>query len=174
MYPLEGPLGPLLPEHISEFVVGIVLLIVVFLVVWKVVTPRFETMYAERTDAIRGELDRADQAQAEAKAALALYREQLAHAEDEAAAIREAAKASGAQIQAEARERAEEEASRILTTARTQADAERTSAMETLRKDVGSMATALAGKILGESLEDDARVKRTVDSFIVSLNQGSA
>ena len=174
MYPLEGPLGPLLPEHMSEFVVGIVLLIVIFLVVWKVVVPRFETMYTERKDAIEGELGRADQAQAEANAALALYRERLASAEDEAAAIRDAAKASGAQIQAEARAKAEEEASRILTTARAQADAERTSAMETLRKDIGSLATVLASKILGESLEDDARVKRTVDSFIVSLGQGSA
>jgi len=175
MYPLEGtgPLGPLLPEHISEFVVGIVLFIIVFFFVKKIVVPRFETMYAERADEIRGGIDRAEQAQAEAQAALADYRERLAHAEDEAAQIRDAAKATGAQIQAEMRTKAEEDAARIVHSARTQVEAEKVQAIDSLRKDVGTMATVLAGKILGESLTDDVRVKKTVDSFITTLSEDS-
>jgi hypothetical protein len=35
------------------------------------------------------------------------------------------------------------------------------------------MATVLAGKILGETLTDDARVKKTVDSFITTLSEDS-
>ena len=176
MYPLEGtgPLGPLLPAHISEFVVGVVLFGIIILVVWKVVVPRFETMYTERADAIRGGIDRADQAQAEAEAALAAYRDKLAEAEDEAARIRDAAKATGAQIEAEMRTKAEQDAARIVNSARTQVEAEKSLAMDSLRKDVGTMATTLAGRILGESLDDDARVKRTVDSFIVSLTEESS
>ncbi|MCL2736918.1 MAG: F0F1 ATP synthase subunit B [Propionibacteriaceae bacterium] len=175
MNPLEGtgPLGPLLPEHISEFVVGIVLFIIICLIVWKVIVPRFETMYAERTESIRGGIDRAEQAQAEAEAALAQYRQRLATADDEAAKIREAAKQAGAQIQADMRTQAEQDAARIVSSARVQVEAEKTAAIETLRKDVGTMATTLAGKILGESLDDDARVSRTVDSFISSLSEDS-
>ncbi|MDR0285893.1 MAG: F0F1 ATP synthase subunit B [Propionibacteriaceae bacterium] len=169
MTPLEGPLGPLLPEHISEFVVGIILFVIIYLVVRKVVVPRFETMYADRTAAISGGMEKAEQAQAEAQAALAAYKQKMAGADDEAAQIREAAKATGAQIQAEMRTEAEQEASRIVTTARAQVDAERSHAVEALRKDVGTMATVLAGKILGESLDDDARVARTVDGFIATL-----
>jgi F-type H+-transporting ATPase subunit b len=165
-----GPLGPLLPSHISEFVVGLVLFAIIYLVVWKVVMPRFETMYTDRADEIRGGIERAEQAQDEAAKALAVYKEKLANADDEAAKIRDAAKATGAQIEAESRQKAEEEASRIVNSARVQVEAERNSAMDDLRKDVGSMATSLAGKILGESL-DETRVKKTVDSFISSLGK---
>lgn len=171
---LEGPLGPLLPEHWPEFIVGIVLFGVIVLVMWKIVVPRFEKLYVARHDAIQGELDRADQAQTEAKAALAAYRQRLADAETEAARIRDAAKASGEQIQADLTHKAEQEASRIVTTARAQVEAEKAQAIESLRKDVGMMATTLAGKILGESLQDDTKVAATVDSFIDSLAEGSA
>ena len=175
MYPLEGtgPLGPLLPEHISEFVVGIVLFIIIYIVVRKVVVPRYETMYKQRDDEIRGGIERAEQAQAEAEKALATYNQRLANAEDEAAKIRDAAKATGVQIQAEMRAKAEEDASRIVISARTQVEAEKVQAIDSLRKDVGAMATVLAGKILGETLTDDARVKKTVDSFITTLSEDS-
>jgi F-type H+-transporting ATPase subunit b len=167
-----GPLGPLLPEHFSEFVVGLVLFGIIIFVVWKVIVPRFEKMYTDRTDEIRGGVERAEQAQEEAAQALAVYKEKLANADDEAARIRDAAKATGAQIEAEMRLKAEEEASRIVNSARVQVEAEKSLAIEDLRKDVGSMATTLAGKILGDNL-DDAQVKKTVDSFIGSLNQDS-
>ncbi|MDR0487859.1 MAG: F0F1 ATP synthase subunit B [Propionibacteriaceae bacterium] len=175
MYPLEGtgPLGPLLPAHISELVVGLVLFAIIIFVVWKVIVPRFETMYTERADAIRGGIERAEQAQDEAAQALAAYREKLATADDEAARIRDAAKATGTQIEAEMRSKAEDDAARIVNSARAQVEAEKSLAMESLRKDVGQMATTLAGRILGESLDDDARVKKTVDSFIVSLSEDS-
>ncbi len=169
-----GPLGPLLPDHISEFVVGIILFFVIFVVVRKVVMPRMEKMYTQRVDDIQGGIDRADQAQAEAQAALAEYRAKLASAEEDAAQIRETAKAAGSRIQAELRAKAEDEASRIVTSARVQVEAERAQAVESLRKDVGGMATSLAGKILGESLDDDLRVKQTVDSFIDSLDKEPA
>jgi len=175
MYLLEetGPLGPLLPSHISEFVVGIVLFLIILLVMKKVVVPRFEKMYTERTEAIRGGMDKAEQAQADAQAALEKYRQRLATAEDEAAKIRDAAKAEGSQIQADLRNKAEQDADLIVMNARAQVAAERSQAVESLRKDVGTMATTLAGRILGESLEDDTRVRKTVDTFISSLSEDS-
>ncbi|MCL2482633.1 MAG: F0F1 ATP synthase subunit B [Propionibacteriaceae bacterium] len=173
MYPLEGsgPLGPLLPDHPSEFIVGIVLFFVIFVVIWKVIMPRFEKLYDERTDSIRGGIERAESAQHDAEVALAQYRAKLATAEDEASKIRDEAKKAGVAIQADMRAQAQEEAARIVAAARVQIDAERSEAMESLRKDVGSMATTLAGRILGEALDDDTRVRRTVDSFIYSLSK---
>src|SRR5450756_2354899 len=102
MIPLEGtgPLGPLLPDHPSEFIVGIVLFFIILGVVWKKVVPTFEATYAARVDAIRSGIERAENAQAEAHAALEKYRSQLATAKDEASRIREDAKNAGAQIQA--------------------------------------------------------------------------
>lgn len=164
-----GPLGPLLPEHPSEFVVGIVLALLITVVVAKKVVPAFEATYAERADQIRGGIERAEQAQAEANAARAQYQAQLADARGEAAKIREEAKAAGAQVLAEMREQASAEASRILAAARAQIEAERAQARAELQREIGSLATQLAGKIVGEALDDDARAQRTVDRFLADL-----
>ena len=114
-------------------------------------------------------MNEAKQAQAEAKAALDKYNAQLAEARQEAAKIREDAREQGAQIIAEMREQANAEAERIVTHARTQIDAERAQAVASLRSEVGTMATTLAGRIVGESLEDEARQRRTVERFLADL-----
>ncbi len=175
MTPLEGtgPLGPLLPDHPSEFIVGIVLFFVILAVVWKRVVPTFEEMYTRRADAIRGGIERAEKAQAEAQAALEQYRSQLATAKDEASKIREDAKNAGAQVQADMRTAATSESARIVQAGRAQVEAERATAREELRREVGTLATQLAEKIVGESLTDDARSQRTIDRFIADLDPAS-
>jgi len=165
-----GPLGPLLPDSPAEFIVGIVLLGIIWVVVAKKVVPMFEALYTARADAIRGGIERAEQAQAEAKAALEQYREKLNTAKDEASRIREDAKNAGAQIQAELRTAATAESARIVQAGHAQVDAERAAARDHLRRDVGGLATTLAEKIVGEALTDDARAQRTVDRFIADLD----
>ena len=46
--------------------------------------------------------------------------------------------------------------------------------MNELKGEVGGMATTLAGKIVGESLDDDDRALRTVDRFLADLEQAGA
>ncbi|HET9127919.1 MAG TPA: F0F1 ATP synthase subunit B [Propionibacteriaceae bacterium] len=162
-------LGPLLPEYPSEFIMGFLLMVVVWLVLRAKVVPMFEQMYVERADQIQGGIERAEKAQAEAEAALASYRAQLETAREEAAKIREDAKAQAAQFLVEQRERATAEAARLLEQARHQIEAERVQAAEQLRSEVGGLATTLAGKVIGESLADDARAKATIDRFIAEL-----
>lgn len=157
----------------SELVLGLVVFGIVVFAIWKFVVPNFEKAYAERTAAIEGGIEEAQAAQKEAKAALDQYTEQLAGARHEAAAIREEAKEQGAQIIAELRAQAQAEAERITTTAHAQVEAERAQAMAQLKGEVGSMATTLAGRIVGESLEDDARQKRTVERFIAELEESA-
>lgn len=171
MLPLEGtgPLGPLLPEHIVEFVIGLVLFGIIWFIVATKVVPVFEATYAERADAIRGGMDRAEKAQADAAAALAEYRARLEDAQGEAAKIREDAKNAAALMAADLREQAHAEAKRIVDAARTQVEAERKQAMTELTAQVGGLATQLAEKIVGESLADDARAQRTVDRFLTDL-----
>ena len=43
--------------------------------------------------------------------------------------------------------------------------------MVSLRNEVGALATTLAAKIVGESLDDDARSNRVVDRFLADLEQ---
>ena len=45
--------------------------------------------------------------------------------------------------------------------------------MNSLRTEVGTLATSLAGKIVGEALNDDARSNRVVDRFLADLEAQS-
>ncbi len=164
--------NPLVPE-LPEIILGLVVLGILFFLVRTFVVPNFEKAYAERTAAIEGGIEEAKSAQKEAQAALEQYTAQLADARHEAARIREEAKEQGAQIIAEMRAQAQEEAARITATAHAQVEAERSQALAQLKSEVGSLATDLAGRIVGESLEDEARQRRTVERFITEL-EGSA
>jgi F-type H+-transporting ATPase subunit b len=161
---------PIIP-HPAELVIGLIFFGIVYWVMAKYVVPRLETMYAERTAAIEGGIEKAEKAQAEASAALEEYREQLSHARAEAGRIREEARAQAAQIVAELREQGQAERDRIIAAAEQQVAAERQQAVVQLRSDVGRLATDLASRIVGESLEDSARQSRVVDRFLDELEQ---
>jgi F-type H+-transporting ATPase subunit b len=164
----EDEPNPLLP-HTSELIVGTVAFVLLFLFLRAKVFPVFEKTYAERRDAIEGGMERAKTAEEEAKETLARYREQLADARHEAARLREEAREQGQAIIAEMREQAQGEARRITESAHQQIEADKATALVQLRTQVGSLATDLAGRIVGESLEDDARQRRVVDRFLDEL-----
>jgi len=168
----EEDLNPLIP-HTAEIILGLVVFALLFFIVAKKIVPLFEKAYAERTAAIEGGIEDAQRTQKEADEALATYNAQLADLRSEAASIREEAKEQAAQIKAEARAEAQAEAERIVSTAHAQIEAERAQVVAQLKGEVGSLATDLAGRIVGESLEDDDRQKRTVERFIAEL-EGSA
>lgn len=172
MFPLETEgidLGPLLPEHLSEVIAGIVLLLVIWWVVAKKVVPVFEKTYAERTEEISGGIEKAEAAQRQASEALAEYTAQLATARAEASRIREDAKVQAVTIAAEIKEQAHADSARMIASATAQIEAERAQVVHQLRAEVGGLATQLAGRIVGESLEDDERARRSVDRFIADL-----
>ncbi len=162
---------PLIP-HIPELIFGFVMLAIVYFVVSKKVVPNIERAYAERTAAIEGGMKQAEEAQAQAAAALQNYEAQLAEARTEANTIREQAREEGASIIAEMRAQAGAEATRITESAKRQIEAERQQAIVSLRQEVGAMSTSLASKIVGESLEDEVRQKGIVDRFLAELESG--
>ena len=160
--------NPLLPSW-PEFIIGTILFVLVFGVLSKMAMPSIQQTLTQRTEAIEGGLAQADEAQAEAKALLEQYRQQLAEARHEAARLREEAREQGAQIIAEMREQAQAEARRITEAAQAQIQAERQQALTALRTEVGTLATDLASRIVGESLTDEARQSRMVDRFLDEL-----
>jgi F-type H+-transporting ATPase subunit b len=165
----QDPLVPTWPE----LIIGTIVFVVVFGILGKMLLPRISTMLAEREDKIEGGLNRADEAQAEAAAVLQQYRQQLEDAKHEASRMREEAREQGAQIIAEMRERAEAESRRITESAQAQIEAERQQALISLRAEVGTLATDLASRIVGESLTDHVRQSRTVDRFLDGLQAQS-
>jgi F-type H+-transporting ATPase subunit b len=161
---------PILPEW-GELAFGIITFAIFYFIVARWVVPRLERIFAERTAAIEGGIAKAEQAQAEAAAALEEYQRELQSARAEAGRIREDARVEAAQIGAELRQRAQEEAARITTAAQQQIQAERQQALVQLRGEVGRLAVDLASRIVQESLEDDARQRRVVDRFLAELEQ---
>ena len=160
--------SPLAVEWV-EVILALVVFALLYFAVKKWVVPNFEKTYAERTSAIEGGLQAAETKQAEADAKLAELTEQLSQARHEAARIREDAREQGATIIAEMRDQAQTDAARIVEHAHTQIEAERQQAVTSLRAEVGSLATSLAGRIVGESLDDDARQGRVVERFLSEL-----
>jgi len=162
--------NPLIP-NLTELIVGLVTFGIIFFALWKVLMPRLNQTLAERTDKIEGGLQRAEEAQAEANATLARYREQLAEARHEAARLREEAREQGAQIIAEMREQAQAEARRLVDAAHAQIEADRQQALQSLKTEVGGLAVDLASRVVGESLTDEARQRRVVERFLDELDQ---
>ena len=166
----SGSQNPLVPS-LTELIIGTVSFLIVFGLLGKVLLPRIQKVLQERTDQIEGGLERAEEAQAEAARVLEQYRQQLAEARHEAARLREEAREQGAQIIAEMREEAQAEARRLAEAANAQIEAERMQALTSLRAEVGALATDLASRIVGESLQDEARQSRVVDRFLDDLEQ---
>jgi F-type H+-transporting ATPase subunit b len=162
--------NPLLPSW-PEFIIGTILFFLVFGFMAKLALPRIQKTLADRTEQIEGGLERSKEAQAEAQQLLDQYRQQLAEARHEASRLREEAREQGAQIIAEMREQAQAEARRVTEAAQAQIQAERQQALISLRTEVGTLATELASRIVGESLEDTARQNRMVDRFLDELEQ---
>jgi len=161
----------ILVPPVAELVVGGLAFFIVLFALARVLLPRIKKTLEERADAIEGGLARAEEAQAEAAQTLAEYKEQLAEARHEAARLREDARQQGIAIIAEMREEAQAESKRITAQAHQQIEAERKQALASLRADVGRLSVDLASRVVGESLEDEARQRRTVDRFLAELEE---
>ncbi|MQA34866.1 F0F1 ATP synthase subunit B [Modestobacter roseus] len=161
--------NPLIPP-VGEIIIGTIAFLVLLFVMMKVVAPRFEQVFQARREAIEGGIERAEAMQAEAKAALEQYRAQLAEARTEAAQIRDAARAEGQRIIEELRAQAQEESARIVARGEEQLAASRQQVVTELRGQIGTLAVDLAGRVVGESLADDARRSGTVDRFLDNLD----
>ncbi len=98
------------------------------------------------------------------------YGAQVAEARTEAAQIRDQARAVGQQILEELRAQAQEESARIIARGEEQLAASRQQVVNQLRGEIGALAVDLAGRVVGESLEDQARRSGTVDRFLDQLD----
>ncbi|GAA2000478.1 F0F1 ATP synthase subunit B [Nakamurella flavida] len=155
----------------GEVVLAAVAFGILVFVLGKFVWPQFEKAYAARTAAIEGGIEKAEAAQNEAKAALDRYNQQLAGAREEAAKIREDARAQAQAIRDDMLTQARAEAERISASGRAQLDAQRQQIVAELRSDMGRVSVDLAGRIVGESLQDDDRAHRTVERFLAELER---
>jgi F-type H+-transporting ATPase subunit b len=162
--------NPLLPST-PDLVWGLIVFVILLAFFWTKVLPSVSKTLDARAEVIEGGIKKAEQAQAEAAAALEKYTEQLAEARAEAARIRDHARQDGVKILNELKEQASAEAARITANASVQIEAERQAALVSLRSEVGSLAIDLAAGVIGQSLTDDKRAAGLVDQFLEDLEE---
>jgi len=144
---------------VSELILGTVAFFLIFLLLAKFAFPNIKKTLDERADKIEGGLARAAAAQDEANRVLAEYQTQLDAARTEAAGIRASAQSDRQAIVEQARGEAQEAAATVTARAQEQIAAERSSVAASLKQEIGELALDLAGKIVGESLADDAKAR---------------
>ena len=151
---------------VYDIIWSAVVLIPIALIFYKLVLPTFTAFLDERTAKIEAGLAYAEKAETDSANARIEYDRMIQEARNEAAQIRDDARGEAVTIVGDARGKASTEAEHILVTAQRQIEADRQVAAVSLRSDVGRLATDLASKIVGESLEDHVRQSRVVDRFL--------
>jgi F-type H+-transporting ATPase subunit b len=165
---LAGEFNPVVPKG-DELVIGTIAFLIIFTIFWKKLLPSIKKTLDERTDAIEGGMQRAEEAQAAAAALQEEYQRNLTQARHEAASITQHAREQGAEIVAQMRADGTEQRDNLVASGRAQLDADATATRAALKGDLGTLAIQLASKIVGESLEDEARQRGTVDRFLAEL-----
>lgn len=164
------PQPPLIP-HLDELVIGLIAFVIVFGFLAKKLIPNINKVLEERREAIEGGIEKAESAQIEAQSVLEQYKAQLAEARHEAARLRQEATEQGTAIIQEMKAEGQRQREEIVAAGHSQIEADRKAASAALRQDVGKLATDLAAKLVGESLEDVARQSRTIDRFLDELEE---
>ncbi|MEU0280015.1 MULTISPECIES: F0F1 ATP synthase subunit B [unclassified Streptomyces] len=169
----EEQQNPLIPPG-PELLVGLIAFAIVFFFLAKKLLPNINKVLEERREAIEGGIEKAEEAKTEAQSVLEQYKAQLAEARHEAARLRQEATEQGTVIIQEMRAEGQRQREEIVAAGHAQIEADRKAAASALRQDVGKLATELAGKLVGESLEDHARQSRTIDRFLDELEDGAS
>ena len=143
---------------------SLVILIIVAVFFYKFFLPKFQAVFDERAAKIEGGIAKAEQAQKDADEA------KVSNARVEASKIRDDARAEASHIIADARTRAEADAAQITATAQRSIESQQQQALVSLKGEVGVLATALAGKILGSKLESDDVQSTMIDQMIAELD----
>ena len=170
-YYLAAPAGGgdvfLIPN--ATFFVELVIFLIVLGVLWRYAVPPVKRAMDERQNMIRRQIEESQQASKRLAEAEARYSRALAEARVEAAKIRETARADAQEIKDEMRQQTEQEVARIRQRGEEQLATQRDSVIRELRGEIGTLAVTLAGRIVGESVADDARRAGTVDRFLDEL-----
>ena len=142
----------------------VLLLLVLNKFAWK---PLLKALH-DRESSIRGTLEHAENAKAEAEKILEENRRQLAKAGEEAQKILAEGRALGDRLKQEIVEQANAQSRRMTEQARLEIERDKESAIAQLRGEVASLAINAAGRILNETL-DEKKHRALIDDSLSKL-----
>lgn len=162
-------LGLSLPSIIANMVNFIILLVVLRLVLFKPILK----MLDDRRARIAEGLNAAETAREEAARAQANIQEQLDAARSEGQELVANAQNIANRIQAEAREQAASDREASLERARAEIQMERDRAIDELRREFAAITVKAAGKVIGESLDENAHQRIIEETLAESRFSGN-
>lgn len=168
----DGGIQLFIPK-VYDIVWSLIILVIVALFFYKFFMPKFNAIFDERAEKIEGNISKAKKAKDDADAAKKKYEDQLNQARVDASKITDDARNEATKIISDAHTRADSEAAQIAANAQRSIASQQQQAMVSLKGQVGTLATALAGKILGTKLQDGDVQKGMLDQMIDGLDKTS-
>jgi F-type H+-transporting ATPase subunit b len=116
-------------------------------------------MAKARQDSINEAIQDAEKLRADAEGLLDSYKQQLAEAREEAAAILDRARKAGESTKVEAQQRASAEAEALLAKARQQIERDTNQALQKIRDEVADLTIAATAKVARTGLSGDDQLR---------------
>ena len=161
--------NPVLPEA-DELIFGGLAFLLVFVVLARFAFPLLNQGLEARRRKIQEDLERAEQAKAEAERIQSRYEEQLREARAEANRIVEESRKTADSMRRDLMAKAEEDSRQVVARAQEEIRAERDRAMEELRRSVAELSIMVAERVVGENLNKERHLK-LVDGYIDELTK---
>jgi F-type H+-transporting ATPase subunit b len=162
---LPTPAEAFIPALFTLLVFG-GLVIILGKTAWKPVNEGL----ARREDKIRGDVEAAEAARAEAEKARDDYRREMAGAEQRVRDLMAQAQADGQQLATRIKMQAQEDAEEIKERANREIEQTREAAVEQVRREAGELAVMVAEKILRRDITSDDQ-QRLVDASLDELER---
>jgi len=159
--------SPILPAQ-NELIWGTLAFLIVLAAMVKVGYPALRKGMDGRTERIRADLARADEAKAEAEASATEYQQRLAQAKTEATRIIEDARAAADSLKGELQKRAEADIAEMRQRAQTEIEASKGQAMADLKGEVAQLAIRAAEMVVEKSLDNATQVQ-LVENYIAAV-----
>lgn len=148
-----------------EMIWGTLAFLIVAGALLKFAFPAMKKTLAEREAKIRGDIEGAEHARAEAERELADYRSKLANAQTEANRIIEESRVQAEQVRRDVLARADEEAAAVKTRAEEDIRLATDRAQQELQSRVKDLSIELAEKVVERNLDPDTQ-RALIDSYI--------
>jgi F-type H+-transporting ATPase subunit b len=162
----------LIPD--ATFIAELVAFAIILFVIWRYAVPPIQKNLQQRQDEIRKGLEDSKAAQERLESAEAEFAKAIAEARAEAAKIREEANRQRTQTIENAKDEARKAAEAVTKQAEERLEVQYRQVAAELRSDIGRLAVELAGRIVGESLTDQALQQRVIDRFLSELEGSEA
>jgi F-type H+-transporting ATPase subunit b len=138
-------------------------------VLWKVAFPRIGEALERRANAIKRNIEEAEEQRQEADQLLAEYRQRLKEAREQADDIQARARKAAENLERQAAEEGRTKREELVAAARKDIEAETRRSLEQIRKEVADLTVLATEKVTRKAL-DDADQKRLVEEALAEVD----